>query len=152
MSLHNVIAPVPGETIMIQSKKSRKNSIITRLVFLEITGFILVLIVNWIGALFEPPYYSLVTNFKKIDMYETSFVSIIMMILGIYVVYCTIKLVRQIKYLEGFIVICASCKQVRIGEDWVPIEKVIADNSGLEMSHGICPVCAKKLYGDFLKD
>lgn len=54
------------------------------------------------------------------------------------------------KVLSGFIPICASCK--RIGEDdqWTQIESFVTKRTDAQFSHGICPACEKRLYGDFL--
>jgi hypothetical protein len=60
----------------------------------------------------------------------------------------------RIKKLEGILPICASCKKIRPAgadsrkqESWVPVEVYISDNTDAEFSHGVCPECAKKLYG-----
>ena len=58
----------------------------------------------------------------------------------------------KVKLLSGFLPICASCKQIRDDRGyWNQIESYIRDNSEVEFSHSICPDCATKLYGDFLK-
>ncbi len=55
----------------------------------------------------------------------------------------------EIKTLQGFLPICASCKKVRDDDGyWQRIEKYIQDRSNARFSHGICPDCAKKLYPD----
>lgn len=58
----------------------------------------------------------------------------------------------KVKLLSGFLPICASCKQIRDDRGyWNQIETYIRDNSEVEFTHSICPNCANKLYGDFLK-
>lgn len=53
---------------------------------------------------------------------------------------------------QEFVVICASCERVRVDDAWVGIEHgAINPSMGSKVSHGICPPCAKKLYGKFLK-
>jgi len=56
------------------------------------------------------------------------------------------KLRRDIRVLEGFIPICASCKKIRQFNDWQPLEKYISDHFMAIFSHAICPDCMKKLY------
>ncbi|MBC8277842.1 MAG: DUF3365 domain-containing protein [FCB group bacterium] len=57
---------------------------------------------------------------------------------------------RQIKTLKGLIPICASCKKIRDDKGfWSNVEVYIRDRTDAEFSHGICPDCAEKLYGDF---
>jgi len=68
------------------------------------------------------------------------------------VVYWTRKMMMRIKYLEGFIVICASCKQVRVNERWVSLESIILSKSDAQFSHSVCPKCARELYPDFVDE
>jgi PAS domain S-box-containing protein len=55
----------------------------------------------------------------------------------------------EVKTLRGFIPICANCKQVRDDKGyWRQIETYISEHSKAEFSHGMCPECMDKLYGD----
>ena len=55
------------------------------------------------------------------------------------------------KVLGGFISICANCKRVRVQEnEWTPVEAYVTDKTDAKFSHGICPECRQRLYGDFL--
>lgn len=59
----------------------------------------------------------------------------------------------QIKILQGFLPICASCKKIRDDKGaWSQIEVYIRDHSEAEFSHGICPSCAKKLYPEYYSE
>ena len=61
------------------------------------------------------------------------------------------KALSEVKTLKGIFPICASCKKIRDDKGyWTQIEAYIRDHSEAEFSHGICPDCMKKLYGDFL--
>lgn len=63
------------------------------------------------------------------------------------------KLYKRIRFLEGFITICARCKKIRNVEDqWEQIEKYIAQHSLAQFSHSICPDCAKQLYPDIYNE
>jgi PAS domain S-box-containing protein len=53
----------------------------------------------------------------------------------------------KIKVLRGLIPICASCKSVRDDKGyWHKVEEYIRDHSDAQLTHGVCPTCAKKLY------
>ena len=63
------------------------------------------------------------------------------------------KALSEVKTLKGIFPICASCKKIRDDKGyWRQIEAYIRDHSEAEFSHGICPDCMEKLYGDFLKE
>lgn len=51
------------------------------------------------------------------------------------------------KIINGFIPICANCKSIKQSDNWIPIEQFLKDKTNdVQLSHGICPECAKKLY------
>ncbi len=59
----------------------------------------------------------------------------------------------NIKTLSGLLPICASCKKIRDDDGyWTMVETYLADRSDAEFSHGICPDCGVKLYGDLYVD
>jgi hypothetical protein len=56
---------------------------------------------------------------------------------------------RDVRTLEGFIPICAWCKKIRDDEGyWNQIEEYIQRRSAASFSHGICPDCMEKQYGE----
>ncbi len=61
---------------------------------------------------------------------------------------------REVKALEGILPMCANCKKIRMeGAEptdpgaWLAVDSYITRHSEATFSHGICPDCAKKLYG-----
>jgi len=57
--------------------------------------------------------------------------------------------IATIKELSGLLPICSSCKKIRDDKGyWNQIESYISAHSQAEFSHGICPECLEKLYGD----
>jgi DNA-binding response OmpR family regulator len=69
------------------------------------------------------------------------------------------KLIQELQYaldniktLQGLIPICANCKKIRDDKGyWNQVEGYISEHTDAEFTHGICPDCAKKLYGDLYK-
>jgi phosphoserine phosphatase RsbU/P len=56
----------------------------------------------------------------------------------------------QIKTLQGILPICINCHKIRDDREvWQRLEEYITENTGLIMSHGLCPDCAKMLYPDY---
>ncbi len=55
----------------------------------------------------------------------------------------------DIKVLSGLVPICSSCKKIRDDKGyWTQLEGYIQAHSEAKFSHGVCPECAQKLYGD----
>ena len=54
---------------------------------------------------------------------------------------------ERIRTLRGLVPICASCKKIRDDKGfWHQVEVYIRDHSDAELSHSLCPDCAKQLY------
>ncbi len=54
----------------------------------------------------------------------------------------------EVKALRGFIPICAHCKKIRDdGGHWHGVEHYLNRHSSARFSHGVCPTCIDKHYG-----
>ena len=106
-----------------------------------VIGFLIAALTCWITEYFDPPF----------SYGQVIIESMIIGVLGWITVYLVRRLIQRIKYLEGFLVICSSCKSAKINDRWTSIDDVITKNSELQLSHGLCPQCAVKLYGEFLE-
>jgi hypothetical protein len=57
------------------------------------------------------------------------------------------KAMEEVRVLQGFLPICASCKRIRDLEgSWTLLEKYISEHSEVMFSHGLCPECTRKLF------
>ena len=57
--------------------------------------------------------------------------------------------VADIKVLSGLVPICSSCKKIRDDKGyWTQLEGYIQAHSLAKFSHGVCPECSEKLYGE----
>jgi hypothetical protein len=57
----------------------------------------------------------------------------------------------QAHVLSGLLPICAGCKKIRDDKGyWNQIEIYIRDHTDASFSHGICPDCSERMYGNFL--
>lgn len=60
---------------------------------------------------------------------------------------------ETVKTLHGILPICSLCKQIRDDRGaWNRLEKYVTAHSEAQFSHGICPTCAKTLYGELADD
>ena len=112
-----------------------------KVVIWEVAGVMIIILTCWLTELFDPPF-----SYQQVVI-ET----VIILLFGFLIINMTGNLIKRMKYLEGFLVICASCKHVRVDDVWISIEHILSSKSDLQLSHSICPECAEKLYGNFLK-
>ena len=60
-----------------------------------------------------------------------------------------VRAMAEINTLSGLLPICASCKRIRDDKGyWNLLESYIETHSDAEFSHGICPDCSDRMYGD----
>lgn len=58
--------------------------------------------------------------------------------------------IAEVKTLRGFLPICSYCHKIRDDQGyWKRIETYLREHSEAELSHGICPDCAKKIRGEY---
>jgi PAS domain S-box-containing protein len=59
------------------------------------------------------------------------------------------KALEEVRVLRGILPICARCKKIRDDKGyWNQLEEYLRLHSEAECSHGLCPECSDKLYGD----
>lgn len=57
------------------------------------------------------------------------------------------KAIDQVNTLTGLLPICPECKKIKDDQGyWKEVDDYISEHSESEVSHGICPVCAKKYF------
>lgn len=62
------------------------------------------------------------------------------------------ELEREVDILEGILPVCSFCKKIRDEHDvWQPMENYISERSEASFSHGFCPECGEKHYGEALR-
>ncbi len=63
------------------------------------------------------------------------------------------RAMSEVKDLRGLLPICASCKNIRDDKGyWNQIENYLSEHSEITFTHGICPVCIKRLYPGLCDD
>lgn len=64
----------------------------------------------------------------------------------------TRALANRVNVLEGCLPICSFCKKIRDdNNNWQPLERFISDRSNAQFTHGFCPECGQRHYGEFFK-
>ncbi|HVP15424.1 MAG TPA: hypothetical protein VMS88_07755 [Terriglobales bacterium] len=121
--------------------RSDRRSLATRsprgIVVFETAGFLIAAAACWVTEWLDPPFHA----------QQVIVLSAAILALGTVTVTWTVHALRRIRFLEGFLVICAGCKKVRLGEEWVAIESFLGTTSDLRLSHGMCPHCADLYFG-----
>lgn len=123
-----------------------------KVILYEEFSFASIILLIWLDEFLDIPYHFLGGEATPINWRESLFESIAILLLRIVVVHITRNVFLQMKYLEGILPVCASCKKIRDDKKcWHQIEEYIQERSAVDFSHGICPDCARKLYPELFQ-
>ena len=114
-----------------------------RMLALEAFGFLLILVIIWMDELFDLPHVLFGAARTPVRWGEGALESLLTIAVGTAVVLITYRAFRRIEYLESLIVMCAWCRRVRSGHDWLSVEAFLQRQHQSHTSHGICETCAK---------
>ena len=114
----------------------------------EAIGFLAIIAMSWMDELIDFPHV-LGDPISNNRWEEASVETIISLLVAAAVLVGTKLVLDKMKYLEGFLPVCATCKKIRVVEKWVPIEEYISDNAPVVFSHSYCPVCAEAMMTEF---
>jgi hypothetical protein len=70
--------------------------------------------------------------------------TLLVLIVAIPIVIHTRRVVSRPFYFEGFLRVCAWCKNVEHHGDWIPVAEFFEERFETPTSHGMCPVCFAK--------
>lgn len=124
-----------------------------KVVTYETIGFATILLFIWFDEWLDVTYLLFGDAPTPFNWKEALFESILVAALGAMIINYTQKIFRHMKYLEGILPVCSSCKKIRDENgEWQVLESYIHDKSAARFSHGVCPDCKKRLYPEFFSD
>ena len=130
-----------------------KKHVTRRVILYEGLAFLSIILLIWLDEILDLPHVLLGGEATPINWRESLFESIAIIILAAVTLGITRGVFQKMKYLEGILPVCASCKKIRDDKAcWHQIEEYIHDRSAVDFSHGICPDCARKLYPDLFEE
>ena len=134
-------------------KSQGKHLVRKKVIAYEAAAFAGIIILIWLDELIDLPHLLWGAVPTPVNWGEAVFESAAALFVGLWIIYITGRLFHRMKYLEGILPVCASCKRIRDDKgSWHQLESYISDESDARFSHGICPECARKLYPEFKSD
>ena len=128
-------------------EQSGTNLIAKKVSWYEAIAIFFIIAVTWIDEILDIPYLLLGGPATPINWRESLFESVIIAAIAAVIIRHTYKLLTRISYLESILPVCASCKKIRMDQEfWHDIKQFIQERSKNEFTHGICPDCIEKYY------
>jgi hypothetical protein len=115
-----------------------------RILWYQHMGFACIIALSWLNELLGLPRLifggDILGNWRE-SLLET----VLVVLVWAGVVTGTRRLLNRLHYLEDFLRVCAWCRKISHGGEWMPIEEFFAKGFGTTTSHSICPSCAEQL-------
>jgi hypothetical protein len=124
---------------------SVRNSVFRYTLVLEGTGFLLIIAMIWLDEILDLPRLLFGASPTPLRPGEGLLESILTLVVGAVVVTITHRAFRRIEYLESLVVMCAWCRRVRAGEEWLGVEQFLERQHNAHTTHGICNACASSI-------
>jgi hypothetical protein len=123
----------------------KTNRRVNRILVYESLGFLLVIAMSWLDELLNLPGLLFGGSGNEADWREGAMESAVAIVVWVVVVYLTRRLLLRLRYMEGFLRMCASCRRVDHEGQWVPVEVFFDRKLDVRTTHGLCPECARKI-------
>jgi hypothetical protein len=122
---------------------STRHDFARRMLLLETIGFLLIVAITWLDELLDLPHLLFQATPTPLRMGEGMLESSLTILVGTVVVAITYRAFRRIEYLESLVVMCAWCRRVRSGSEWLLVEDFLERQHHARTTHGICDGCAQ---------
>ncbi len=125
--------------------------VLSKIVALELIGFIAIIVTLWLCELIELPHLLFGAPETPVNVAEAILETIILLVCGGWIVFQTRRLIKQIRYLEGFLHVCAFCQKINIDDQWIPLQTYIKQQTEAQISHSFCPECYEHHFSAYEK-
>ena len=107
-------------------------------------GFSTLVVLTWCDALFDLMHHILGHAARTANVEEVEIKTVVILLLWIGSAYKLYQIVSRLSYLEKFLHVCSWCRRIQHQNVWLSLEEHFQRDTGGEVSHGICPECAKR--------
>ena len=111
-------------------------------------GFLTLVVLTWCDALFDLGHHILGNPAQTADIGEVQVKTVVIVFLWIGSAYKLYLIVSRLSYLEKFLHVCSWCRRIQYHDAWLSLEEHFRQGTGGEVSHGICPECARKFESE----
>ncbi|MBA3543252.1 MAG: hypothetical protein H0T83_02250 [Chthoniobacterales bacterium] len=108
---------------------------------LELFGFAAVLLTLWLDEYVDIPFRFFGALKTPPRPQEFWFEAITVLLVATGVVSATLWVFRRLRFMENFIQVCAWCRKVNLGDDWISFEQYLKRTHDVQSTHSICPTC-----------
>jgi hypothetical protein len=119
------------------------------ILLLMMVGFGCVIAILYLDETVDLPYRFLGASKTPMRMQEFWLEASSVTIVAVMIIAITLWIFHRLRVLESFVLVCAWCRKVKIGDEWVPFENYLKRELDVKPTHGMCPTCRAKAPGDW---
>ena len=108
---------------------------------IQVLGFLILIAVLWADEYLDVPFRFLGALKTPLRPQEFWAEATTVLLVATAVIAATLWVFRRLRFLEGFVQVCAWCRKVHVGEDWVSFEQYLKRELDVQSTHDICPSC-----------
>jgi ABC-type dipeptide/oligopeptide/nickel transport system permease component len=112
----------------------------SRILTVEIVGFVMIIALSWANELLGLPSV-IFGGGHRVNWPESVLETVFIALVAIPVLLLTRRLVLRLHYLEEFMRVCAWCRKLSVGSEWIPLEEFFERKFDTVTSHAMCPTC-----------
>lgn len=123
---------------MSENRAARKMRSRRTLLWWQTAAFAILVATSWADEIFglsSLPF----AGPRDANLREALFETLVVVLVAVPVVIHTWRVVRRPFDFEGFLKVCAWCKKVHEGSEWLPVHEFFLERFDARTSHGICP-------------
>jgi hypothetical protein len=129
--------------ILGMTNKRRAN----RILWIECIGFFLIIALSWVDELAQLPRL-IFGGVAQPNWRESALESLVILAIWLCVFAATRRLLKRFYYLEDQLKMCAWCRRLETGGEWLSLEDYLHKELSVTTSHGICTKCGRQLLED----
>jgi len=121
-----------------------KPSPLSKVMLYQSVGFIVIIALTFLDELLALPSLLFGEHSFISDFRESSIKMLLILVVWFLVAGSTRRILAHVRYLEGFMRICAWCHHIDFKDQWVSLEDFLQRGFDTPTTHGICPICLAK--------
>ena len=128
-----------------------EKSPLEKVLLYQSVGFLVIITLTWLDELIALPSlifgdHPFIFNFRESALKMLLVLAVWFLLIG-----STRRVLRRMRYLEGFMRLCAWCRHIDYKGNWISMEDFLQQGFDTPTTHGICPTCLAKHQAAWLK-
>jgi hypothetical protein len=111
-------------------------------------GFFTIILLSWLDKWLGLSDLVFGDYFNIPAFHQSELLTLLTLAVWLLVANSTRRVLERVRYLEGFLRVCAWCRRIKYKESWMPLEEFMQQGFDTPTSHGICKECLERTRAD----